>query len=55
MTLLEINLPEALMDFQVLAVDEGRYKLLSSEWMADRGVLRAALVADQEHHRLMSG
>ncbi len=52
MTLLEINLPEALMDFQVLAADEGRYKLLSSEWMADRGVLRAVLVADQEHHRL---
>ena len=45
MTVLEINLPEALMDFQVLAVDEGRYNLLSGEWMGDRGVLRAVLVA----------
>jgi len=52
MSLLEINLPEALMDFQVLAVDEGRYNLLSSEWLADRGVLRAVLVAGQKHHCL---
>jgi hypothetical protein len=52
MTLLEIKLPEALMDFQVLTLDEGRYNLLSVEWMADRGVLRAVLVAGPEHHRL---